>query len=233
MNKKQEMQNEWNNSYNRGGNLCFYPQEEIVRFINKYVRKRMPINNFINVMDLSDDEWADFSSLDLGCGIGRHIIFLDEFGLNPYGIDLSDNAINIGKSWVKAIGKDYLEDHFVVGSVTELPFKDDFFNICVSHGVLDSMSRNIAEKGLNEVYRVVKSGGLIYFNLIMDDKRGNVDEIVQDGYEEDTIQSYFSVDKIYEFVGDKAEILYFHITVDQDSSGEIYGKRAHIVLRKK
>ena len=78
-----------------------------------------------------------------------------------------------------------------------------------------------------------KSGGLIYFNLIMDDKRGNVDEIVQDGYEEDTIQSYFSVDKIYEFVGDKAEILYFHITVDQDSSGEIYGKRAHIVLRKK
>lgn len=56
---------------------------------------------------------------------------------------------------------------------------------------------------------------------------------MQDGYEEDTIQSYFSVDKIYEFVGDKAEILYFHITVDQDSSGEIYGKRAHIVLRKK
>lgn len=141
----------------------------------------MPINNFINVTDLSDDEWADFSSLDLGCGIGRHIVFLDEFGLNPYGIDLSDNAINIGKSWVKAIGKDYLEDHFVVGSVTELPFKDDFFNICVSHGVLDSMPRNIAEKGLNEVYRVVKSGGLIYFNLIMDDKRGNVDEIVQDG----------------------------------------------------
>ena len=37
------------------------------------------------------------------------IIFLDEFGLNPYGIYLSDNAINIGKSWVKAIGKDYLE----------------------------------------------------------------------------------------------------------------------------
>mgnify|MGYP006959315299 CR=1 FL=1 len=56
---------------------------------------------------------------------------------------------------------------------------------------------------------------------------------MQDGYEEDTIQSYFSVDKIYEFVGDKAEILYFYITVDQDSSGEIYGKRAHIVLRKK
>ena len=227
-----ELQNEWNAAYNRGGNLCFYPHEEIVRFINRYVRKRISIKDFANLMNLQKDEWENFASLDLGCGIGRHVVFLDEFGLNPYGIDLSDDAINMGKSWVKSIGKDYLEDHLLVGSVTELPFEDGFFNICVSAGVLDSMPRNIAETGLNEVYRVLKSGGLMYLDLIMDDNRGNVDEIVQGGYEENTVQSYFSTDKIYEFIGNKADVIDFQIITHKNLDDKVREKRAHLIIRK-
>ena len=78
MEKKFGKQAEWNNSYLGGGNMCFYPHEEIIRFVNKYIRKRDGIHEFHNVMDLPDEEWMNFKSLDLGCGIGRHVKFLDE-----------------------------------------------------------------------------------------------------------------------------------------------------------
>lgn len=94
---KNEGRAEWNAAYDRGGNITFYPHEEIIRFVNKYVRKREGIQEFRNVMDLPEDEWDQFKSLDLGCGIGRHVKFLDEFGLEPYGIDLSETAVSIGK----------------------------------------------------------------------------------------------------------------------------------------
>lgn len=86
----------WNEAYDRGGNIVFYPHEEIIRFVNRYVKKRAGIKEFIPIMDMLSEQEYQFASLDLGCGIGRHVKFLDEFGLNPYGIDLSGTAINIG-----------------------------------------------------------------------------------------------------------------------------------------
>lgn len=233
MNLEKVGQNEWNNSYMRGGNICFYPHEEIVRFVNKYVRKRDGIASFKNVMDISNEEWSDFKSLDLGCGIGRHVAFLDDFGLNPYGIDLSDEAIRIGKEWLIWQGKESISEHLVIGSVTELPFPDNYFEICVSHGVLDSMPRDIAKAGIKEAYRVLRKGGLMYLDLIMDTKRGDKDEVVKDGYEEGTVQSYFTIRTIYDFVGNPAEILEFKIIAWKDDNGCEHDKRAHLIIRKK
>ena len=122
-------QNVWNDAYENRGNILFYPHEEIVRFINKFIRKRTGVAEFKNMMQLSDFEWDNFRSLDLGCGIGRHIKFLDEFGLNPYGIDLSNEAIEEGKLWMYSINKKYLADKMIIGSVTKLPYKDNYFNI--------------------------------------------------------------------------------------------------------
>ena len=70
-----EEQRKWNQAYDRGGNICFYPHEEIIRFVNRYVRKREGIDVFRNVMNLPQTEWESFKSLDLGCGIGRHVKF--------------------------------------------------------------------------------------------------------------------------------------------------------------
>lgn len=168
MEKKFGKQAEWNNSYLGGGNMCFYPHEEIIRFVNKYIRKRDGIHEFHNVMDLPDEEWMNFKSLDLGCGIGRHVKFLDEFGLNPFGIDLSDTAISIGRNWFQELERADLAEKLTVGSVTDLPYEDETFWMCVSHGTLDSMARDIAQAGIKETVRVLKKNGLMYLDLIMD-----------------------------------------------------------------
>lgn len=223
----------WDNSYEGGGNICFYPHEEVVRFVNRYIRKRDGINDFHNVMDLTESEWDSFKSLDLGCGIGRHMKFLDEFGLNPYGIDLSNTAISIGKSWFQDMGREDLADKMIIGSVTDLPYDDESFWMCVSCGVLDSMRREIAQKGIEEALRVIKKNGLMYLNLIMGAQDKNGDEIVDFGYERGTVQSYFTCDSIKEFLGNKVEIIRFEIIIQKDDKQNVLGKRAHLVIRKR
>lgn len=224
---------DWNDAYNRGGNLLFYPHEEIIRFVNKYVRKRDGINEFHDVMELTKEEWDNFKSLDLGCGIGRHVKFLDEFGLNPFGIDISDIAISLGKQWFETIDKHELIDRLVVGSVMNLPYKDESFNICVSHGVLDSMSRDIALKGIKEVIRVMKRRGLVYLDFIVDMEGNRRDEIVGSGYEKNTIQSYFTLDEIKDFLGESVQIIEFKVITWSDDEGNEYNRRAHLIIRKK
>lgn len=220
---------EWNTSYTRGGNILFYPHEEIIRFVNKYVRKRHDINVFEDILPLLSSE-SDFSSLDLGCGIGRHVKYLDESGLNPYGIDLSDTAINKGKEWLNSIGKKELADKLTVGSVVDLPYKDNTFGMCVSHGVLDSMPREIAVQGMREVKRVLLPGALMYLDLIMGTEIREGDEIVDDGYEQGTIQSYFTVESIKNFLSDY-EIIDFNIITSMDDAGTLRNKRAHLIIK--
>ncbi len=223
----------WNASYARGGNVCFYPHEEIIRFVNKFVRKRDGADTFHNIMQLSDDAWERFRSLDLGCGMGRHVKFLDEFHLNPYGIDLSDTAVDYGKQWFRATGHFDLCDRLIVGSVAALPFENDSFHICVSHGVLDSMPRETAEAGLREAMRVLCRGGLMYFDLIMDSQQGNLDQVVDSGYEKDTIQSYFTIESIYELIAQaSANLKELKVIEWKDERGSVCSQRAHLIVEK-
>ncbi len=249
----EENQDKWDEAYNRGGNITFYPNEEVVRFINRFVRKRRGISEFEDVIDLGDRTWDSFRSLDLGCGIGRHTRIMEEFGLNPYGIDLSETAIAYGKKWFNEIGMKSIPARLQVGSVAELPFKEGYFDICISESVLDSMPREIAKKGVGEVWRVLRSNGLFFLSLIMDDARKDEDVIVDFGYEKDTIQSYFTLKGIQEFLSEYFDIVDIKIVATEDVFTEGMGisrfnenlvtrseqgnmittsKRAYIVARK-
>ena len=225
-------QNVWNDAYENRGNILFYPHEEIVRFINKFIRKRTGVAEFKNMMQLSDFEWDNFRSLDLGCGIGRHIKFLDEFGLNPYGIDLSNEAIEEGKLWMYSINKKYLADKMIIGSVTKLPYKDNYFNIVVSHSVLDCMPRNMAQEGVDEALRVLKKDGMMYLDFYMDFQKGDMDELVQIGFDKGTVKSYFTIESLKEFIGNKADIIEFKVIHWTDDENMEYWRRAHLVIQR-
>ena len=41
----------WEESYDRYENFIFYPKEEYVKFLNRFVRKRIGINEFAQVLD--------------------------------------------------------------------------------------------------------------------------------------------------------------------------------------
>ncbi len=218
-------QGAWDEAYTRGGNITFYPNEEVVRFLNRYVKKRRGIAEFENILDIDEKSSKSFKALDLGCGIGRHIKLLDEFQIESYGIDLSQTAIDYGKKWFDSMGKGYVSERLQVGSVAQLPFEDAFFDICVSESVLDSMPREIARKGVVETHRTLKENGLFFLSLIMDSQKVDEDVIVEEGFEKDTVQSYFTEAGIESFLKDYFDIVDLKIISTEDVFRKGYSVR--------
>jgi len=96
--------------------------------------------------------------LDIATGTGELAISLAENGLrNITGMDISEGMLEVGR---KQIQKKDLENQIdmQLGDSENLPFEEGTFGaVCVSFGV-----RNFEnlEKGLAEIYRVLKPGGL-------------------------------------------------------------------------
>ena len=100
--------------------------------------------------------------LDAGCGTGGAIKFLNKNNFkNTYGIDFSDQSIKFCKlNKLKNISK---------GSVNKLPYKNNYFDAVICLDVLYHEGVE-PKKALEEFYRVLKKGGLLYlqepaFNL--------------------------------------------------------------------
>lgn len=101
--------------------------------------------------------------LDQGCGGGRYTTAWKLLGVKKaIGIDFSDIGISDAKSRVELAGIENVE--FVKGSVLEMPFEDETFDIVYSNGVLHHTED--WRKGIKEQLRVMKSGGIGWQYLI-------------------------------------------------------------------
>ncbi len=67
------LKNKWQQSYLRSENFIFYPKEEAVKFLNRFVRKRIAVDKFIDIIDFLK---KPVRGLDFGCGIGSLAILM-------------------------------------------------------------------------------------------------------------------------------------------------------------
>lgn len=226
--------NEWDNSYINKNNYVFYPHEEVVRFISKYIRKKTGRDSFSDQNIYEDTPKV----LDFGCGIGRHVALLNDFNLDVYGFDLSSEAIKTAKLGFELSGQENLSNKLIVSDITNLPYMDKKFDYMLSHGVLDSMPFNTAKKGLAELHRVLKKDGLIYFDLIdsLDSSFNDspsFEKEVDDEHERGTIQSYFNMDRINKLLSVNYKIIECYKIQRKDclaNNGLI--SRYHLVVKK-
>lgn len=142
------VKNNWNEVYRKGGIFEYYdmlkPHPDMDRII-KLLKK-----NKIHKV------------LDLGCGLGNNSFPLIEKGFDVAGLDISADAI--GK-FQKALNKIKVSISLKVGPFEKLPYKDEEFDsiVCVqtlSHG----RTKNI-EKGVSEILRVLRPGGVAFLTL--------------------------------------------------------------------
>lgn len=107
--------------------------------------------------------------LDLGCGMGRHSIYLKEAGFDVTACDISEKAVETTKKKFERLG---YELDTAVCDMRELPFKEGTFDalLCVwtsGHGTLEDMKKHAAE-----MLRVVKENGIIFVDYpSMEDER--------------------------------------------------------------
>lgn len=97
--------------------------------------------------------------LDFGCGPGTITVGLAR-AVEPgevHGIDVEESQIGLARAAAQAGGHENATFH--VGSVTDLPFEDDSFDVAHCHAVL--MHVPDTEATLAEVKRVLKPGGIL------------------------------------------------------------------------
>lgn len=179
----------WEDAYSKGQNFVFYPHEEIIRFLARHIRRRTGLASYADVMPGAGG--APF--LDVGCGIGRHLVLGHEMGFDVYGLDLSETAITLAREWLGSKGMAKTDEQILQGDVRALPWPDGFFAVAVSHGVFDSMPFEIARAGIEDLARAMKPGGFFYCDLVA----GNAgEEVVEAEHEKNTVQSYFDESRI-------------------------------------
>jgi len=223
----------WEESYQRKENFIFYPQVEVVRFINRFVKKKIGIDQFDNILHTENES---IIALDFGCGIGRTTLLFEEFKIEAYGVDISYNAIEMARKLAAHHFpfKLELQDRFQQLNNDIIPFPDNYFDIAVSDSVLDSMYFKIAKNIIIELDRTVKR--YLFISLISDPKNHSMDgkeEIVKTDHEKGTIQSYYTLNKINELIiNTRWKIKTITLIKETQLTRNFEGARYYIVLEK-
>lgn len=103
-------------------------------------------------------------SLELGCGAGNLSLFLAARGFDVQGVDLSPTAI----AWAnrKAQESNLRADFRVGNAVTLEGYSDEFFDLVLDGGCLQSVIGDDRRILMTNVRRVLRPGGLFRVNTI-------------------------------------------------------------------
>lgn len=85
--------------------------------------------------------------LEVGCNVGNQLRMLQRMGFNNlYGIELQQYAIEKAKALTKRI-------NIIHGVADDIPFKDGYFDMVFTSGVLIHISPGNINRVLDEIYR--------------------------------------------------------------------------------
>ena len=85
--------------------------------------------------------------LDVGCGTGSHLELYQRYKCNLYGINLSPSMLNVARN---RLGDTAQLD---LGDATDMPYKDDKFDLVISMLSLQEMPPETRSATLNEIKR--------------------------------------------------------------------------------
>jgi len=103
----------------------------------------------LNLMFLNDFD-RGIKILEIGSNVGTQLQGLQKIGFtNLYGIELQQYAVELSKQYTKNV-------NLIQGSVLDIPFKDNFFDLVFTSGVLIHISPDDIEVAMKEIYRCTK-----------------------------------------------------------------------------
>lgn len=100
--------------------------------------------------------------LDIGCGVGRHLILLSSVGYDTYGLDLSEQAIKCCRETLKS---KRLSADVKIGDMHKLDYPDGYFDFVLAWNVIYHTSKAGIVDTLSEIRRITRPGGLVYLTL--------------------------------------------------------------------
>jgi SAM-dependent methyltransferase len=138
------MQN-WEKIFKKQGKYFYEPHvdmPEVVKFFSEYQVKKV---------------------LDVGCGTGRHLIYLAQHGFSVFGLDSSKTAIEFAKNWLKEEG---LNGNLkIADQYDKFPYDDGYFDAIVSTQALHHGVTTEVKQVITEIERVLKPKGCIFITV--------------------------------------------------------------------
>ena len=135
----------WEEAFGKGylERNVYNPEELNVFYKNRFGYTKDQLNN-----DFLKDIPKNSKILEVGTNIGNQLLHLQSQGFtNLYGIEIQDRAINYAKHRTDNL-------NIIKGDALDIPFKEGFFDLVFTHGVLIHISPDNINKVLSEIYRV-------------------------------------------------------------------------------
>lgn len=106
------------------------------------------------------------SVLDAGCGGGRNLIYFLGENFQVFAVDSNQQAIQQVTQLAKNLSPNLSSKNFQMADVDEMPFPNEQFDLVISSAVLHfARDRQHFDGMLNEMWRVLKPGGMLFARL--------------------------------------------------------------------
>ncbi len=118
------------------------PAELDRMYMKNFGIKRSELNDmFIGNLD------RNIRILEVGSNVGNQLLALQKMGFkNLYGIEINSYAVEYAKSRARGI-------NIIQGSAFDIPFKDKYFDLVFTSGVLIHISPREIKRAVKEIYR--------------------------------------------------------------------------------
>ena len=147
----------WNNEFGQKyTDRNLYDREELDAFYMKVwgISRTSMNEEFIGQLD------KNARILEVGSNVGNQLVCLQTMGFRElYGIELQEYAVNLSKTRTRNI-------NILQGSAFDLPFKDGYFDIVFTSGVLIHISPEDLKSAISEIVRCSRKlvWGFEYYN---------------------------------------------------------------------
>ncbi|MFX1318509.1 MAG: methyltransferase domain-containing protein [Promethearchaeota archaeon] len=100
--------------------------------------------------------------LDHGCGSGRNTVYLAAQGFDVFGLDIAPTGLS---TTIEKLASQGLSGHVTLADILQLPYDDAFFDAIISVRVIHHNRLAIIRETVEEMRRVLRSGGLIWVTV--------------------------------------------------------------------
>ena len=136
---------QWDQIYRRDGRVFLEPARVVMEFVPE-----MQAHGCQRV-------------LDLGCGTGRHMVYLSSQGFETFGVDISFAGLHQTRQW---LGSERLNGALLLADTRVLlPLQDNSMDAVLSTQVIHHAFLKTVEGTAREISRIVRPGGLIFISV--------------------------------------------------------------------
>jgi len=139
------MSGQWDEIFKKQGRVFLKPQKDLPTIAKLFKKEKVK------------------RVLDLGCGSGRHLVYLARQGFEVWGLDCATHGLKLAKDWLK---QENLKAFLQTGDIYQkLPYQDCFFEAVISISTLHHNKIEKIRKLIKELQRVLKPGGWLFVTL--------------------------------------------------------------------